>query len=94
MVLQQTDDPVGRINIIANILHTYQSGTKVESILVRQNKEYSYIGRNRYYNSGYQYINYLNQTISLTTDDEIITTCEYDTTSLSSFQYVNPILKY
>ena len=53
------------INIFASYPHTYSNGIGISTTVVRNGQAYAKIGKNNYYNSSYQYLMYLNQTVTL-----------------------------
>lgn len=69
----------GDITIFAQIPHTHLAGTQMFSTVVRNNKEINYISNNKYYNSEFQYVNYLQTPITMTSGDAISLVCHYNT---------------
>ena len=72
----------------------YLLGTSVYSTVVRNNNQYSYIGRKSLYNPNYQYSIFLQSPVVLQQGDQLITTCVYDTTESSGYLFVSSIILY
>jgi len=69
----------GNITIFAELPHTHLAGREFYSKVLRNNTEIEMISDNKYYYFNYQFVNFKRKKIVLKEDDEVITTCIYNT---------------
>lgn len=74
-----------QINIFAQLPHTHLAGVEFYSKILRNNTEVELISNNPYYDSNFQYVNFMKDQVVLKQDDEIITTCKYNTQDRSKY---------
>ncbi len=58
--------------------------------MVRDGKEVEFIANNKYYDSGYQYVNFLTKSVVLKVNDEILLSCVYNTINREDFTIGGP----
>lgn len=77
----------GPITVVAQNPHTHLAGRQLFSSVVKDNKEMTKIANNKYYNSNYQYNNWLPEPITMDMGDEISLSCVYNTEDRSQPTY-------
>ena len=82
--------PAGNITVFASLPHTHLAGRSVLSKVVRDGKEVEFIARNQFYDSAYQYVNYLARPVLLQRNDAIVLSCVYNTMDREGFTVGGP----
>ncbi|XP_035825847.1 dopamine beta-hydroxylase-like [Aplysia californica] len=73
--------PPGGIRVFASQLHTHLTGRRVVTRHVRRGRELRVLNEDKHYSQHFQEIRRLQPPVAVYPGDDLLTTCEYDTTS-------------
>lgn len=76
------------VTVFAVAPHTHLVGAQVYTKIIRNGREIGYVQKTKNYDFNYQYLNFLNNPVVLKPNDEIKTTCIYNTASRLNFTFV------